>query len=307
MLAWLPYTSLTEATERLGQIAAGVDIDFFNDVGGEPDTIAEVEFLVVPYMKGPRVLDRIEEMRSLRVVQTLTAGYEEVLPRIPDGVTLANAAGLHNASTAEMALALTLGVGRHLPEYVRDAQAGVWQPRFGSALADKRVLIVGYGRIGAAVEARLRGFDVESVTRVAQSARIGTPRVHGFQDLSALLPEADVVILTAPLTDETTHLLNAETLALLPDDALVINVGRGKLIDTDALVAQTQAGRLRAGLDVTDPEPLPHDHPLWHSPGVLITPHVGGPSSAFFPRADRLMAAQLERWATGEPLLNVVH
>jgi phosphoglycerate dehydrogenase-like enzyme len=125
-------------------------------------------------------------------------------------------------------------------------------------------------------------------------------------DLPALLPQADVAILIAPHTPETDRMIGAEQLARLPDGALLVNVARGRLVDTDALVAELAAGRIRAALDVTDPEPLPADHPLWRSPGVLISPHVGGASSAFHPRADRLLAAQLARFAAGEPLSNVV-
>lgn len=167
------------------------------------------------------------------------------------------------------------------------------------------MLIVGYGHIGSAIERRLGGFEVASVTRVARRART-EPEVHPVADLESLLPAADVVIVIAPHTPETDRLLDARRLALLPDGALVVNVARGRLVDTDALVAETGSGRLRAALDVTEPEPLPADHPLWRTPGVIISPHVGGASSAFFPRADRLIAAQLGRFARGEDLENVI-
>ena len=306
-LAWVPYASRTEAERRLGGIPDGLDLDFYRADGDDfPDTADEVAFYVLPYMKGTRVLDKVGQMPRLEVVQTLTAGYEDVLPLLPDQVTLCNAAGLHDTSTAELAIALALASGRHLDWFARDQVPGTWNQRPGRALADQRVLIVGYGRIGTAIEARLQGFEVASVTRVSGRGRSGPPPVHPVGDLHGLLPEADVVFVVAPHTPQTEGMFGARELGLLPDGALLVNVARGKLVDTAALLAEVSAGRISAALDVTEPEPLPADHPLWHAPGVLISPHVGGPSSAFAPRADRLMAAQLARFAAGEPLANVV-
>jgi phosphoglycerate dehydrogenase-like enzyme len=303
-LAWVPYADHAEAERRLGHVPAGIDLDFYRADGDAlPGTVAEVAFYVLPYMKGPAVLDQVGEMAKLQVVQALTAGYEEFLPLVPPGVTLCNAAGLHDTSTAELAIALTLASGRHLDDFARNQLAGAWRPAWGRALADQRVLIIGYGHIGAAIERRLAGFEVASITLVARRAR---PGVHPAAELHRLLPEADVVILIAPHTPETDRMIGARELALLPDGALLVNVARGRLVDTDALVAELATGRIRAALDVTDPEPLPAGHPLWRQPGVLISPHVGGASSAFFPRADRLIAAQLARFAAGQPLQNVV-
>ena len=306
-LAWVPYADRAEAERRLKSIPAGLDLDFYRADGNQlPGTIDEVAFYVLPYMKGPAVLERAAEMTKLQVVQTLTAGYEEFLPLVPPGVTLCNAAGLHDTSTAELALALALASGRHLDDFARNQPAGAWRFEFGRALADQRVLIVGYGHIGQAIEYRLNGFEVASITRVARRARTGPPEVHSIEELHRLLPQADVTFLIAPHTPQTEGMIGARELALLPDGALLVNVARGKLVDTDALVAELSTGRIRAALDVTDPEPLPPGHPLWRQPGVLISPHVGGASSAFGPRADRLIAAQLNRWAAGQPLENVV-
>lgn len=306
-LAWVPYADRTEAERRLNGIPAGLELDFYRADGDEwPGTIDEVAFYVLPYMRGPAVLARAAEMPKLQVVQTLTAGYEEFLPLVPPGVTLCNAAGLHDTSTAELAVALALASGRHLDDFARNQPVGAWRFEFGRALADQRVLILGYGHIGRAIERRLEGFEVASVTRVARHARTGPPQVHPIEDLHRLLPQADVTFLIAPHTPQSEGMIGAAELALLPDGALLVNVARGKLVDTDALVAELETGRIRAALDVTDPEPLPPDHPLWSQPGVLISPHVGGASSAFFPRADRLMAAQLNRFMAGQPLENVV-
>jgi phosphoglycerate dehydrogenase-like enzyme len=306
-VAWVPYADHAEAERRLGSVPAGIDLDFYRADGEAlPATLDEVAFYVLPYMKGAKVLDRATDMPKLSVVQTLTAGYEEFLPLLPGSATLCNAAGLHDTSTAELAVALALASGRHLDTFARRQETGTWQQIWGRSLADQRVLIVGYGHIGQAIERRLEGFEVASITRVARSARPGPPEVRAVGELRRLLPEADVVILIAPHTPETDRLIGAAELALLPEAALLVNVARGRLVDTDALVAELGTGRIRAALDVTDPEPLPPDHPLWHAPNVLISPHVGGASSAFAPRADRLIAAQLARFVAGEPLANVV-
>jgi len=306
-LAWVPYADRAEAERRLNGIPAGLELDFYRADGDEfPGTIDEVAFYVLPYMKGPAVLARAAEMPKLQVAQTLTAGYEEFLPLVPPGVTLCNAAGLHDTSTAELAIALALASGRHLDDFARNQTAGAWRFEWGRALADQRVLIIGYGHIGQAIERRLDGFEVASVTRVARHARTGPPEVRPIDELHRLLPQADVTFLIAPHTPQTEGMIGAAELALLPDGALLVNVARGRLVDTDALVAELETGRIRAALDVTEPEPLPPDHPLWRQPGALISPHVGGASSAFFPRADRLIAAQLNRFMAGQPLENIV-
>ena len=307
-IAWLPYASVEEAERRLGGIPDGIDVDVYRADGDSwPDSIAEVEFYVLPYLKGEEVLDRVAEMKRLKVIQTLTAGIENYLPRVPQGVVLCNAAGVHDTSTAELAVALALASGRHLDRYARNQPSGIWESlRLGISLADQRVLIIGYGHIGAAIERRLSGFEVASVTRVARRPRTEPVPVHAIDDLPELLPDADVAFLVAPHTPQTEGMIGGRELASLPDGAVLVNVARGKLVDTEALLAETSTGRIRAALDVTDPEPLPPEHPLWRTPGVLISPHVGGPSSAFFPRADRLIAAQLGRFAAGKKLENII-
>jgi phosphoglycerate dehydrogenase-like enzyme len=304
-LAWLPYASAEEAEQRLGGIPDGIEIDVYRADGDSwPDSIADVEFYVLPYMKGEEVLDRVGEMTRLKVIQTLTAGVENFLPYVPEGVILCNAAGVHDASTAELAVALALASGRHLDHYARNQPSGIWDSRLGISLADQRVLIIGYGSIGAAIERRLAGFEVASVTRVARRPRTEPVLVHRIEELPQLLPSADVVFLVAPHTPQTEGMIGSQELGSLPDGAVLVNVARGKLVNTDALLAETSTGRIRAALDVTDPEPLPPEHPLWRTPGVLIAPHVGGASTAFFPRADRLIAAQLGRFVASEELEN---
>ena len=271
--------------------------------GGEPTVpVDDVEVYVLPYMAGPEPGRLIARLPSLRFLQTLTAGVDDVRPLVPDGVTLCNARGVHDASTAELVVALVLASQRGIPDFVRDAQHGRWAGDRRESLADSTVLVVGYGSVGNAVEARLTPFEC-TVRRVARTARDG---VAGFEDLPALLPEADVVVLTVPMTDETRAMVDAGFLAAMKDGALLVNVSRGAVVVTDDLVAAVSTGRLRAALDVTDPEPLPPDHVLWSLPGVLVSPHVGGNTSAFLPRAQRLVFDQLRRYVAGEPLRNVI-
>ncbi|MEW2449728.1 2-hydroxyacid dehydrogenase [Streptomyces parvulus] len=276
-----------------------------------PADPADCVYYVVPYMKPSGIGTRpLPGMRSVQVVQTLSAGIDHVepgLPHLPPGVRLCNARGVHEASTAELTLALVLASLRGIPDFVRAQDRGEWLGGFRPALADRKVVIVGYGSIGAAIEDRLVPFEVAPVVRVARSART-TARgpVHPLTELPALLPEADVVILSTPLTQATRHLVDAEFLARMKDGALLVNVARGPVVDTKALLAELESGRLTAALDVTDPEPLPRDHPLWHAPGIVISPHAGGPTSAFLPRAKRLLVDQLNRFVNQEPLRNVI-
>lgn len=302
-LAWLPFADRADAERRIGPLPDDLDYEWLPEGTLTGERFADVNFFVVPYLKGAAPLARGAEMTHLEAVVLQSAGYEDALPHVPAHAALCNAAGVHDASTAEMGIALILASGRQLDVYARQQTAHAWDRYFGRSLADQRVLIFGYGHIGKAVERRLAGFETASITKVASHAR---DDIHGADELASLLPETDVVVLIAPLTEQTRHVMNAETLALLPDGALVVNIGRGALVDTDALVAETTSGRLRAALDVTDPEPLPAQHPLWDIPNVVITPHIAGMSSAFRPRVDAMIKAQLNRWYRGEPLENVV-
>ncbi|MEU3709539.1 2-hydroxyacid dehydrogenase [Streptomyces catenulae] len=303
---WLPIPP-----EEIDGLPTGLNYVHW-DAGPEyPADPAHCVFYAVPYMKDVAVsLRPLARMSGLRVVQTLTAGVEHILPalgQLPPGTRLCNARGLHDASTAELALTLILAALRGVPDFVRAQDAEEWRPVFRPALADRTVLIVGYGSIGSAIEDRLTPFECARVTRLARTARetVRGP-VHPLSALGDLLPDADVVVLATPLTDATRGLVGRDFLARMKDGALLVNVARGKVVDTAALLTEVTSGRLRAALDVTDPEPLPAAHPLWRAPGVLITPHVGGPSSAFLPRAKRLLRDQLTLFAAGRPLRNTV-
>jgi phosphoglycerate dehydrogenase-like enzyme len=298
---WLPWQ---DADSFLGGLPAGFDVEYFAG-GDRPPSLDTVEFYVPSYMGGPELAEVVAEMPALKVVQTQTAGFENFLPHLDEGVTLCNARGVHDASTAELAVGLILASYRNLPRAVRNQDLGVWPSSYDEmddSLADRTVLILGYGSIGEALERRLAGFEC-SVLRVARRPRDG---VSPITDLPTLLPQADVVVLLTPATDETRGLVDEKFLATMKDGALLINVARGVIVNTDALLAELVSGRLRAAVDVTDPEPLPADHPLWSAPNLLINPHRGGASTAFAPRVARLVRAQLERYATGVPLINVV-
>jgi phosphoglycerate dehydrogenase-like enzyme len=297
---WVPYSDWVADVEKLSPEIA---VDVYTGEGSPPDSVRDVDFYVAPYTFTVASLEIVREMSSLRVLQLLTAGYEHVLQYVPEGVTVCNAGGVHNSSTAELALTLTLSSLRGIPDFVRAQQQGHWVHADYPALADKTVLILGYGSIGESIEQRLLPFEA-NVIRVASRARAGD--VHGVDELPELLPRADVVIAITPLTPATRHLVDARFLAAMHDGALLVNVGRGGVVDTEALLAELQSGRLRAALDVTDPEPLPSDHPLWTAPGLLISPHVGGNSSAFLPRAARLVRMQVAKFVAGEPVDSVV-
>jgi len=254
-----------------------------------PPGIEATQVLLAPYMGEVFSHEAIAAMPSLRLIQLLSAGVGPWLDRVPPGVTLCNGRGVHGGSTAELAVAGLLSVLRGLPGFARDQAAGRWQERWTADLDGAEVLLLGAGDINQRVAASLAPFGARC-TLVARTARDG---IRSVADLPDLLPHARVVVLALPLTDATRGLVDASFLAALPDGAIVVNVARGGIVDTDALLVQTQSGRLSAFLDVTDPEPLPHDHPLWTVPSVQITPHVGGGTRGWHDRGMRLMRDQL--------------
>jgi phosphoglycerate dehydrogenase-like enzyme len=273
------------------------------DGAGEPPDVRAVELYVVPYGGPARTVELIAHLPALRAVQVLTAGVDAVLPHVPAGVALHSGRGLHDASTAEHAVGLILAAQRDLPRWVHDQAAGRWEPHYTRSLAGSRVVVVGFGSIGQALAARLRPFEVE-VVPVARRARPGDG-VLGLDALDGELPRADAVVLLTPLTEATRGLLDRRRLALLPDGALVVNVARGPVLDTGALLAER--GRVRAALDVTDPEPLPPGDSLWNFDNVVITPHVASAAEGSNQRRIGVITENIRRFARGEPLINVVN
>ena len=269
----------------------------------EGGDLSAVTFFVPPYMGGRKALEPILRMPNLRVVQLPYAGYENALEFVRPGLTICNASGVHDDSTAELAVGLTIASLRGFPDFMRNQIRGEWIRSRRKSLSDSRIGIVGFGSIGKRIKENLSGFTVE----VVPFTRSGSDGSKKMSELDAELPNLDVVILVMPLNEESRHLFDAKKLALMKDGALLVNVARGAVVDTDALVAELNSGRILASLDVTDPEPLPKDHPLWRAEGLLISPHVGGETTAFEPRFRKLLEEQLRRISKGEPLLNVVH
>ena len=264
-------------------------------------------------------------LRGVKLVLSMLAGTEWIPGIVGPHVTICNAHGAHNISTAEWTLAAILAMLKYFPLYLDIQRTGVWKRRFeaaalyaemsgnakevyppvlGEDLTGKTVLLVGYGAIGKEIERMLGPFEVELI-RVARTARTA-PEVHAVSELDELLPRAEVIVLIVPATAESRGLIGARQLELMRQGALLINAARGPVVDTDTLVAALKAGRIRAAIDVTDPEPLPEGHPLWRCPNLLITPHVGGSTPQFASRALRVAAEELRRYMKGEPLKNVV-
>ena len=294
--------------ENLGTLPDGVKLSVWDLT--TPPPAARLDIVVPPYMGGARALRALEGL-DIGLVQGQSIGYDGVAENLPAALVFANAASVHETSTAELAVALMLAAQRQLPRFVRAQDRGEWSPVFAESLADRRVLLVGFGGVGTGIARRLAPFEVE-LTAVARSARVeqvdgvGEVAVHAIDELPALLAEAEIVVLSLPGGAATEHLFDAAMLARLAPGALLVNVGRGQLVDTDALAAALGEGRMRAALDVVEPEPLPEGHPLWSAPNLLLSPHVGGASTAMNPRIARLVRTQIDRMLAGEPPVNVV-
>jgi phosphoglycerate dehydrogenase-like enzyme len=268
----------------------------------ETGDMSEVTFYVPTYMGGRPALELTKKMPNLKVLQVPNAGYDDAIEFLRPGITLCNGRGIHDDSTAELAVALAIASLRGLVTFVRDQDKGEWVNKTYNSINDRKIGIIGYGSIGSTIARMLSGFSVDIVA-FTQSGRDNTIAIT---DLDKHLPTLDVIFLILPLTKESKHLFDARRLGLMKDGALLVNVARGPIVDTDALVKELNSGRITAALDVTDPEPLPKGHPLWSAKGVLISPHVGGNSSAFDRRARRLIESQLNLLAQGKSLDNVI-
>ncbi|AGZ45645.1 2-hydroxyacid dehydrogenase [Actinoplanes friuliensis] len=304
MKVWIAHE---KGRELLGELPAGVEVEVCEDAATLPSDPADVKFWVPPFSAKVQASDLLPQLTGLEVVQLLSAGADNWVGRVPSPVQLCDARGVHDASVSEWVLGAAIGSLRQFPAFARAQERQEWTPGAFTPtpeLTGKRVLIVGAGSIGRAIEQRLAPFEV-TVTRVARTAR-PEHDVHAVDELPVLLPYAEVVVLVVPLTEQTRGLVDASFLAALPDGALVVNAARGPVVDTDALVTELASGRISAALDVTDPEPLPAGHPLWQLPNVFITPHTGGAVLGLLPRAYGLAGAQLRRFAAGETLVNRV-
>ena len=268
----------------------------------ETSDLSEITFYVPTYMGGRAALELTKKMKNLKVLQMPNAGYDDAIEYVREGITLCNGKSIHDDSTAELAVGLTIASLRGFPDFVRNQDKSAWVHVKNQSINDKKIGIIGFGSIGSTIAKMLSGFSVEIIP-FTQSGRDNTIAIS---NLDKHLPTLDVVILILPLTAESKHLFNAKRLSLMKDGSLLVNVARGPIVDTDALVKELNSGRITAALDVTDPEPLPSDHPLWKAKGVLISPHVGGNTSAFEKRARRLIESQLQLLADGKSLNNVI-
>lgn len=288
--------------ELLGELPSHVRVEIWDGSGTLPEAARRTQFWIPPFLSGAEMSRAYVELPDLRVVQLLSAGAENFVDGVPEGVQLCNARGAHTGPTAEWVVAAMLASYRLFPRFHAAQLEGRWDYAVNEELAGRRVLIVGAGDIPERVRRMLAGFDVD-VELVGRTARDG---VHGAEALPVLLPGFDVVVVLVPLTDASRGMVDAEFLARMHDGALLVNAARGPVVVTDALVAELASGRLRVALDVTDPEPLPEGHPLWTVPGLLLTPHIAGSVPGATPRAYAVAREQLLRFLNGEELQNVV-
>lgn len=269
----------------------------------DPAKLKQVSVYIPKYMGGAKSLSYISEMPNLKVVQVLTAGYDDVLPLIPSGVKLANARGLHDLSTAELTLTLALASKSKISDLISAQQNQSWLRDVRPSIIDAKIAIIGFGSVGQEIARVFRPFT-ENIIGYTRSGSNGTQKIS---NLDSELNQYDIVILITPLTEETRGLFDLNKLKLMKPGSLLINMARGPVVVTDDLIEALKSGWISAAVDVTDPEPLPKDHPLWNAPNLLISPHVGGNSTAFPGRAKKMIASQLNRLALGEPITNVVN
>jgi phosphoglycerate dehydrogenase-like enzyme len=294
IIAWTQWSDL--------KVPDSVTLHSNQDLPLETSDLSEITFYVPSYMGGKTALDFVTKMPNLETLQMPNAGYDDALAYLRPGLTLCNASGVHDASTAELAVALALASRRGFPTFASDQAKGKWNHQRFKSLSDSKIGIIGFGSIGKQVAKNLSGFEVE-VIGFSKSGRDGSKKI---EELDAYLPVLDIVILILPLNAESKHLFNAARLAKMKDGSLLVNVARGPIVDTEALITELNSGRISAALDVTDPEPLPEGHPLWSAKNVLIVPHVGGNTTAFEPRARKLVESQLALLAAGGELKNIV-
>lgn len=297
---WIPERSPKVERDRLASIAS---VHLFPSAGEIPPVAGSGDILIAAD-DADRAVAYARHIDDLRVIQAFSAGVDSIIGRVPAGVILCDAAGVHDVAVAEWVVTVILASQRRLVEHLEGQRTRHWRTETltGSDLFDATVVLLGAGAIGTAVEARLAPFGAK-VVRVARRPR---PGVLTMADVPAILPTADVVVSLLPLTAETRGIVDSPFLTAMRDGALFVNASRGAIVDTVALTAEVVHGRLRAALDVTDPEPLPDGHPLWSAPGAIVTPHVASDVWAEGQRAWQLAFEQVGRYARGEPLINVV-
>jgi phosphoglycerate dehydrogenase-like enzyme len=288
--------------EWVRDLGLDVTVVVWDGDGPAPRGVENVEFMVPPYLPTAWSRDALARLPALKVIQLLTAGADPWLDVVPDEVTLCRGAGVHGSSTAQLAVAGLLMHWHRLPELARQQAEHQWRALSRESGEDKNIVILGAGDIGSKVAAALAAFG-SAITLIGRTARVG---VRSVDELPDIVGDHDALVVATPLTAETHGMVDAALLAKLPDGAVVVNVARGPIVVTGHLLAELQARRLRAFLDVTDPEPLPPDHPLWDAPNLILTPHVGGGAAGWFDRAGEVVRAQVLRYAQGAAVTNVI-
>ncbi len=267
-----------------------------------PAELSQIEIYVPQYMGGVNALSIIPQLKNLKVLQLLMAGYDDALAFKRDGVRLFNARGVHDFSTAELTLGLIISSLRGIDKFVHNKESGTWDHQRLDSIYGKKVAIVGAGSVASKISAMLNAFEVKP----EMFARSSRNHVKDITSFDAEISDFDIIILIVPLNDETKHFMNSERINKMKQGALLINVARGPVVDTSALLSALNEGKIRAAVDVTDPEPLPPDHQLWQAPNLIISPHVGGNSSAFEPHGRKLIEEQCLRFASNQPLINEI-
>jgi phosphoglycerate dehydrogenase-like enzyme len=295
LIAWVENGSGHEA---MGPAPDGWTVAPFPDDPASAPDLERVEFVVAGWPAS-----KLREVPNLKVVQTRSAGVDWIVEHVPDGATLCSAKGARDPAMAEWVLWAILADYKAAGVAATQQVAREWEHLDLRDIEGASVLILGHGSIGVAVEERLAPFDVGEVVRVARRARDG---VHAVDELPRLLGGVDVVVNLLPATTATDGMFDATMFGAMRDGALFVNAGRGRTVDTDALVAALESRRIRAVLDVMEPEPLPPEHPLWGAPNCIITPHSAGDTPGAERASWRLAGEQLRRYAAGEELINVV-
>ena len=291
---WCQWDDLTIPT---GWTITNADLDAMS-----AQELSKISLYVPKYMGGAKALSYNEKMPNLQLLQLLMAGYEDALSYMKDGQQLANARGVHDFSTAELAISMMLAHFKNHKEFADNQKNSHWNHKTARSLYGKKVAIIGAGSIGSKLAGMLSVFE----TNTQLYASYARDNIKAIDDLHKDVATFDCIIVIVPLTDKTRNLIDEKILSAMKTGSLLVNVARGPVVNTDDLLAELSKGRISAALDVTDPEPLPADHPLWKFSNCQIIPHVGGDSEAFEPQARKFLEQQFRDIAEGKPLHNEI-
>jgi phosphoglycerate dehydrogenase-like enzyme len=291
---WCQWDDLTIPT---GWSISSADLDAMS-----AQELSKISLYVPKYMGGAKALSYTEKMHSLQLLQLLMAGYEDALSYMKDGQKLANARGVHDFSTAELAISMMLAHFKNHKEFADNQKNSHWNHKTAGSLYGKNIAIIGAGSIGSKLAGMLSVFE----TTTQLYASYARDNIKAIDDLHKDVTTFDCIVVIVPLTDKTRNLIDEKILSAMKTGSLLVNVARGPVVNSDELIAELRKGRISAALDVTDPEPLPADHPLWKLSNCQIIPHVGGDSEAFEPQARKFLEQQFKDISEGKPLYNEI-